>query len=419
MLRSQRKLILYFFSSMFIVTVKFNGNTMNQYYKYAVAGLWSLIFLANYFLGYGNKERRKKIREHLILMVKPFAVIAAYTIVLWIAVNGNATFGNFTRLMSTILYLFIAWTFASCGFYFFGKKVVNIIFWSGICSYVIGSVTPLVINFGLPEIWSYLKSIFTGGSTVATPVMEVHDLTFSMGLFFLYYAFFESKKEKNHKLKIVLSILMILYGLKRIEILALGMAIGSYIIALRKSKTIRGRSLFFFGVFVAISYGYIYLIDSGTLSVLATQYGINSMGRIGFYEYAKSYFNFSPFFLGTGYTYFSRMWQNLYFDGFRIGGYGIAASIHSDILNMYIEIGFIMMLIWMYYYFTYKTRRLDKKYGIIPSEYYLLSTIFMFMLYLTDNTSTYFVTQMVYFLLPLSLCENYDAIYLLSKLQRT
>ena len=112
------------------------------------------------------------------------------------------------------------------------------------------------------------------------------------------------------------------------------------------------------------------------------------------------------------------MLQNLYFAGFRIGGYGIAASLHSDILTMYIELGFVMMFVWMYYCFIYKTVRINKKYGITPSEYYLLSTIFMFILYLTDNTSTYFITQMVYFLLPLALCEGKDNRCFFSELQK-
>ena len=93
----------------------------------------------------------------------------------------------------------------------------------------------------------------------------------------------------------------------------------------------------------------------------------------------------------------------MYSSGFRIGGYGVAASIHSDILVMFIEIGFIGMLIWIYYCFKYKTVKLNRRNGTAVGEYYLLATIYMFILYLTDNTSTYFITQMIYYLIPLAM----------------
>lgn len=70
---------------------------------------------------------------------------------------------------------------------------------------------------------------------------------------------------------------------------------------------------------------------------------------------------------------------------------------------MFIEIGFIGMLIWIYYCFKYKTVKLNSRNGTAVGEYYLLATIYMFILYLTDNTSTYFITQMIYYLIPLAM----------------
>ena len=246
-------------------------------------------------------------------------------------------------------------------------------------------------------------SAITGANTAASYMMEVHDLTFAMGLFFLYYMFVENKKERSHIKKILLSFILIVLGLKRIEILALAVAIVSYWVVLRKGKTMKGRSIFFFLVFSMLTVGYVYIIGSGTLEILATRFGIDFMGRLSYYSYARKFYKFSPLFLGNGYTYFSRYWGSLYSSGFRIGGYGVAASIHSDILVMFIEIGFIGMLIWIYYCFKYKTVKLNRRNGTAVGEYYLLATIYMFILYLTDNTSTYFITQMIYYLIPLAM----------------
>ena len=70
---------------------------------------------------------------------------------------------------------------------------------------------------------------------------------------------------------------------------------------------------------------------------------------------------------------------------------------------MFIEIGFVGMLAWIFYCFKFKTGRLSRCNGIAVGEYYLLATIYMFILYLTDNTSTYFLTQMIYYLIPLAM----------------
>lgn len=407
-LRIRKTQIPYFISGVIIFTNRFNGVNINQYLKYIIAGIWALYYIAIVVSippkGL-KRDVRRQIREHFRLMIEPFLVFGIYSVMIWIF-NGTGTFGNFTRLLSTILYLAIAWGFASCGYYLYGSKSINILFYAGVTSYFLGSIIPLITSYGIQEIGRYLVSTVTGGNTTASYIMEVHDLTFAMGLFFLYYAFIEAKSEKGHTKRIFLTILLIVLGLKRIEILALAIAIFSYWIVLRRGKTMKGRSMFFFIVFSVLSFGYVFCIWSGLLASIANQFGINFMGRLGYYSYANEFYNFSPFYLGSGYTYFSRYWGNLYANGFRIDGYGIAASIHSDILVMYIELGFVVMLGWLYYCFRYKTVKLNQLYGVVVGEYYLLATIFMFILYFTDNTSTYFITQMIYYLIPLALVKK-------------
>ena len=404
-LKIRKSQIPYFVSGIIIFTNRFNGTNINYNIKYIVAGLWMLYYMA---IVASTKNRAKKnekfeqVREHYNLMITPFIIFGIYSILLWMF-RDNVTLGNYTRLFSTILYLVFAWGYASCGFYLFGKKSIDILFCAGVTSYTLGSIIPLIINYGTREISLYLISAVTGANTSASYIMEVHDLTFAMGLFFLYYVFVECNREKNHVKKIFLSFALIVLGLKRIEIFALAVAIASYWVVLRKGKTMKGRSIFFFLLFSIISIGYVYLIWSGVLDILATKFGIDFMGRLDYYSYARKFYDFSPLFMGNGYTYFSRYWGNLYTSGFRIGGYGVAASIHSDILVMFIEIGFVGMLAWIFYCFKFKTGRLSRCNGIAVGEYYLLATIYMFILYLTDNTSTYFLTQMIYYLIPLAM----------------
>lgn len=405
-LKIRKSQIPYFISGIIIFTTRFNGTNVNYNIKYVVAGFWTLYYMAIVISSQNNVIRKnikcEQVKEHYNLMIAPFVIFCIYSIILWMF-QDDVTLGNYTRLFSTILYLALAWGYASCGFYLFGKNSIDILFWAGVTSYTLGSIIPLIVNYGIQEIKLYLISAITGVNTVASYTMEVHDLTFAMGLFFIYYIFVESKKERNHVKKIFIAFVLIVLGLKRIEIFALAVAIVSYWVVLRKGKTIRGRSLFFFLAFLIVSMGYVYLIWSGVLETLATKYGIDFMGRLNYYSYARNFYDFSPLFFGKGYTWFSRYWGGLYYSGFRLGKYRVAASIHSDILVMFIEIGFVGILAWIFYCFRFKTGKLTRCSGVAVGEYYLLTTIYMFILYLTDNTSTYFITQMIYYLIPLAM----------------
>ena len=405
-IKIRKSQIPYFISGIIIFTNRFSGTNIYYSIKYIVAGIWALYYLAVVISVQNNvtrkNEKYEQIKSHYNLMIAPFVAFCFYSIAIW-AFREDVTIGNYTRLFSTILYLALAWGYASCGYYLFGEKSIDVLFYAGVTSYTLGSIIPLIFNYGVREIGLYLISAITGANTAASYMMEVHDLTFAMGLFFLYYMFVENRKERSHIKKILLSFILIVLGLKRIEILALAVAIVSYWVVLRKGKTMKGRSIFFFLVFSILTVGYVYIIWSGALEILATRFEIDFMGRLGYYSYARKFYKFSPFFLGNGYTYFSRYWGNLYSSGLRIDGYGVAASIHSDILVMFIEIGFIGMLIWIYYCFKYKTVKLNSRNGTAVGEYYLLATIYMFILYLTDNTSTYFITQMIYYLIPLAM----------------
>lgn len=63
-------------------------------------------------------------------------------------------------------------------------KSIDVLFYAGVTSYTLGSIIPLIFNYGVREIGLYLISAITGANTAASYMMEVHDLTFAMGLFF-------------------------------------------------------------------------------------------------------------------------------------------------------------------------------------------------------------------------------------------
>lgn len=400
--------VMFFISCSIVSTTRFWGINVNNNIKYLIAGIWSLYMLAVFYLNYKSKantlktERRVAIIKNVKCVLIPFLVFIGYSIIIWFF-RTDVIFRNYTRLFSTVLYLILAWGFVSCGYYLFGRKVIDYCFWAMVTSYILGSIIPLGLVYGPTYVIQYFFGSLLGNEMAGSYYMEVHDLTFAMGMLFLFYSFFEDKKRKNHKTKIIITFFMIVFGFKKIEILALIIAIAMYIVLMRRGKNIQYRAFLFFVVFSAGSIIYLYLIKTGMLEILTLELGMDPKNRLGYYRYAAEYFEINPGFWGLGYTYFSRLWSELYLSHFRIDNYGIAASVHSDVIVNYIELGFFVFVWWVYYLFVSRTKILKHKFGNTVAECSLLITIYGFILYLTDNTSTYFITQMINLAVPLSI----------------
>lgn len=373
------------------------------YFQIGIEALWTLYLLANWAVS-NNSFCKKNIALNYKLISIPILVMAAYAMIIW-AFNSDIQLRNYTRLISTCLQLLFAWGFGASGYYLFKDKVIDYIFIAGILSYVLGSIVCFIWRFGFNDFAIYIWNLILGieNTELAEYIMEVHDLTFAMGLFFLFYTFCDKRKKKYGK--IILSILLILFGLKRIEILALTAAIVIYYLLLKWGKTIHYRATFIAICFLILCLGYVYIIKSGILEEICNALSINTMGRINYYSFSSNYFRFSPWYMGTGFTAFKRMWGELHNSGFRLNGHVIAATLHSDILIFYIENGFILTVGWIFYSFNVKVKSLKNHFGSKIAECYLLITTYMFILYLTDNTFSYAGTQMVYFVIPL--CQYY------------
>lgn len=409
LMRIEKKKLLFLISAVLILTIRFWGINMNIYIKYIISGIWCFFLI--FILIKNNSFRARNIKRQLFLMTLPIFAISVYAIIIW-TINSNNSIEHTSRLVSTFLYLCLPWGFVSMGYYYFGKKSIDYLFYAGCISYFIGSILGLIVQYGINGILTYTQSLISGVDSSANFIMEVHDLTFAMGLFLLYYLFFEDKNTKHHYKKVIISALLIFLGLKRIEVLALIVAILIYFALLKWGKKITFRAVVLTIVFLIINLGFVYIIDSGILEQLVNIYNINTSGRLDLYTYAKQYFKWSPTFPGLGFTYFSKLFGDLSTSGFRINGYGVAHGIHSNVLVQYIENGFVVFCLWIIYSFYFKTKRLYKKCSIVSAESYLLLTVFVFILYLTDNCFKYPNTQMVYFLIPLALAESPYSIFM-------
>lgn len=399
--------LLFFISAIIVSTNRAFGVNINLYIEVAITFIWTAYFIINIGLKVDNSGFYSTTVRHIVYMLLPYFAMALYTLAVWLISGEITTLSNATRLVSTVLYLSLDIFFVAVGALIFKKDIVNVMFWGGVVSYFFGSVLAALFFCGIDDVLLYLYSIVGVDVTSSAGwYMEVHDLTFAFGVFFLYYLCY-GKSEKYRKTKIIISIIFILLGFKRIEILALIISLICFVTIFKLIKSYKKLSLIVFLVITICALAFIAIIKNGFLSKITNYFGINTMGRLSYYTYASNYYDFSLSYFGAGYTWFTRMWQQLYLSGFRLDGYGVAASIHSNILEIYIEIGMIGLIIWLFYNLYYRTKRLDRYYGSNVAKSYLVLSIYMMILYLTDNTLHYGATQMAYFIIPLVLSMKY------------
>ncbi len=392
---------IYIFSLFLVILYSFIYSKILMYICLGILAFWSFIAILNI-----SKDIHNSLNKNILLHFKyyliPWFLIFAYSITIWL-INGDFALNNITRLSSTILFLVLYAGFIASGIEYFKGEIIDIFFVSMAVMYFLYSIIPNILFLGPVNFFEYVFVYNITGQAnqyinLYNP-LEVHDLTFASGIFLLYYLLFENNKVKFHKLKIFIAVLLVFIGLKRIEIISLFVVIVFYLFT-RKIKDIRKLAFFSCIIFLIVSNIFLILIDNSILNIISEKYGINFMGRLSLYDFASNYYEYSPFYLGKGFTKFTRFFSDLYNSGYRINGHQIPASIHSNILELFIEIGMIPYILWTVYYLYFKTSVLQREFDKKSAYIYLVMTIYMFILYFSDNTLTYGLSQSCLFLVP-------------------
>lgn len=397
-----RRRMLYCASAAIAFTDLYAGHTTTAVFRYLIYALWIAYAVVEVFRnGVLFPARMKLLIKHLLLMLIPLAVMVIYTVILW-QFRDDVEFKNYTRMCSTCLYLFLAYGFAGVGYYYFKKEVLNHLLLSAVLSYFFSAILPTLLISGPVEFLKYMGCLLTGADYSGNIIgLEVHDLTFAVGFLFLYYVFFEKTNEPYHKLKIAVTVLLMFMGLKRIQLLAIAAAVLCYYVIIKLLKTVSVRAMAAVGICAVVLYSYLILIDSGLLVDLCQSLGINTMGRLELYSYAAGYYEVSPTFVGMGFTKFTRLFWELADADAQIFSFGLPYSIHSNIVELFIELGFYGFPVWLAFTIYGKPVIFERFGHVRVANAYLVVSVYMLVLYLTDNTFTYCSSQMLYFLIPL------------------
>lgn len=367
---------------------RLGNKEINYFIRYIIAAFWILLSFIQLIKNNGRVIKYKQEMAFFLKMfIRPYVAIGIYNLFLFVFGFANHEFAG--RCISNIVTMFITILVSFSTIYLLKDKTLKYTIISIAISFLIVILYNLV-TLG-PSVFTNVFYTFIN-NTDTVNVFEVHDLTFAMGLILIAYVYFRKKITVNDLITCTLALFIMMIGFKRIQLLAIALIVMYMTIVRRLKERFRNKLMIITCYAIIIScYLYIFIIKNGYFDNLINSLGINTMGRIYFYDWISNFFEFSPKFLGLGLGATSKMME--------LDTQWSISAIHSDILRMYVELGFVGYAVWALYYLKYCYKSILNKYAFIDAELYFILTLYLFILYFTDNTYNYFATQYIYMVL--------------------
>ncbi len=332
-----------------------------------------------------------------LLLIAVYSLISMY---IWITDFSKAA--SISRAGQKILFQTITIIYAVFMCYLFEDRAIHYLFFS-MCASNTGIILLEMPKYGIREsISSVVTCIVTFGKAEGfVRALEIHDITFLFGQFFLYYLLFAPKSSTSEKrlrrCGVILSLFFIILGLKRSTLPAI-LLVCVYVTVLRKAgnpkKLIMATGI---GLFLFL-YLYLYLTRSGILVAFLESLGIDMMGRSLLWQLPNEYYTLSPFWKGLGFEAVTDLVNTWYHEGLINRAY----PLHNDILKIFIELGAPGFTLWAginyILYPHYWMARHDTETGLL----YMAVLSYMTASYLTDNTAFYFWSCIGLRLIPMS-----------------
>ena len=217
--------------------------------------------------------------------------------------------------------------------------------------------------------------------------MEIHDGTFAMGIFLLYFVFYEEAEMKTRLLQIVMALLCSYLGFKRNELIGiLVVSVIAITVVRKKGKDfLRTNQIVTFAVLIAC---FSFVLAVKYLDQMTLLLSVLDIYRIRVYRFIREIYSVSPFYIGKGYSYVNYILGNQN---------KLLGTSHSDLVRVYTEMGFWGFVAWIWYYFTYIPRYIYRNYSELAGKMFMMFSFYVFSTYFLDNTLTLFANQFVYY----------------------
>lgn len=368
-------------------------------------GLQLVIGLSWILLAVFKLEKNRGIvagvnRQDLLFYVKiyfvPKLIIHMYTILLMIfgKVDWNIFSTNLTVYVPTLLVI--------VSIYLFGTKALVYNCYALIISWILSVGVSFICKGPYMFVFAIKQAYFGYVDINYSNYLELHDLVLALGYIVIYY-YISNKGKMTKKAMIILTsvLLIMLLGFKRIAILGVvGVMLLSFLLN-RIGERKRYKICIAFGcIGIALCYGFIFIMSQGTsFFEMLNKIGINPMGRNYYYMAIMKYAEFDVGFWGIGRNAVTHI-LNTELAYLRVGG------VHSDIIKMYVENGFIMFGLWLWFNLIKIPQLIKKRFSVKAAIVYFMITVYTFTLYLTDNVEIYFICQILSMIIPMTYIQK-------------
>ncbi len=302
-------------------------------------------------------------------------------------------------LVRCFLYI-VAFIIAYYSTKIFGKETPKLLIISGLISYT--TVFARYLNVvGINGLLHFMNNKVEGIS------LEVHNLTYCLGVFFLYYLISNKYSVKFKMRMCCILAIAIFFGNKRSLYVAFIITLGVYFLFHRfKSKRLtilRG----IFVIYIFSAFTYLWAVKTGVFELMLNTYNINDMSRLKFWNYFSGVYEVSPLYWGRGISYTDNlMGTSAVMHDLKVSS---ATNIHNDILRTYIGWGCIPFLYYLINFFLLRIRKFIKDKNETSGWKYFAIASFYFFVNFFDNMLTAVDFNICFFIVFLLLThdENY------------
>ena len=375
--------------------------------SYGQTMVYKLLYFLNYigafifaFLSFTNvgpdlsvKSHRRSFCWSYLKYEMAFWVLILLFLPLHLYLNGTVLkYGSsyFTRLASLYINR-LSIILTAYGLYVLcGNKIIGYVTSLFSVMYILWILFGCLLYGPVDIMKTFLAGFGIGRGGLSTLFLEVHEITFVLGLYIIYYLF-AGKRYGEKKGVFILACIAFIMGGKRIGVAGLLFALFLHFLLhkLKKKQAI----VYAWGICVILcTLFYIYSIYDWSLFGFFAKVGIHPMGRDLLYRYFRMHTDFSLGFTGLGFGAVSTIFQFL--TPVDIGHLaGMIVDLHSDIFKNYIELGMLGNLCWLIFQFLFIPKKLKQIYGERTQFFYCILMTYAYITYLTDNTQSYYLFQ--------------------------
>lgn len=371
---------------------------ISYYYAIVLGILFFVFFLLAFKQNDSVLKKDKKFTNSIIYLLIPLFIVP-WSFILVILFDNSLLFEKF---LSRCLLYFITPIEAIALYGLFKDKAINIFFRGAILNYIF-VILLFILQNGIFQVFTTVYySLFSSDSVKS--ILEAHEVTFVFGILLVYYLL---NNFKNNKGKCLICFIFSLMGYKRIMLLAILFSLLYGLLSLTKlsSGKLSDKKLLFsskiiFCIIILFFVLWLLVIKNDVLLFLSLKYDINFMGRLNIYSLISNDYIVSPFYLGKGLGYIS-YWGEV---NSSLTNY---TALHSGIIQMYVENGFVLFCLYLYNMIYLNSKRI-LKINRRSVFVYLSICVYTLICWFTDNIATYYNYLVAFSLISITLLNDND-----------